>query len=207
MLLLLTMIEAICSSSFSQDDFQCASTVGKSAAALSTTLSAPEIAIQYLLDLQESISFVIPAISGATFLIGVISFRATTWAANRDSAYLDTFVTTTEVFVWTSVATALTAAYSVTYTVSAIESATIGSSSLAISGGKALEILQWMAFAFSSLFALAVRKLIQDIDDSDLRPILPITKRNQTPVKRSLPPPARAKQAPAKPRMARKDSL
>lgn len=88
-------------------------------------------------------------------------------AAKRDSSRLDKYVTATRIFVWASVATPLTAAYSVTYTISA--GAYAASPTLAISRGKVLEILHWTVLGFSALFAISVHKLTQ-IDDSDILP-------------------------------------
>ncbi|PMD25261.1 hypothetical protein NA56DRAFT_699179 [Hyaloscypha hepaticicola] len=123
-------------------------------------------------------------------------------AAKRDSSRLDKYVTAIRIFVWASVATALTAAYSVTYTISAVAYA--ASPTLAVSRDKVLEVLQWMVLGFSALFAISVHKLTQ-IDDSD---ILPAAKSASTPTKRSIPPQTAAKRALPRPvARQRKDSL
>jgi hypothetical protein len=140
-------------------------------------------------------SYIIPAINSVTFFLGFATFTSTMSAANKDSTRVGIYMTFTRILMWTSVTTPLTAAYSVTYSVSALEDATSGSISRAISKGKALEILQWMVLSFDFLFTITVHKLTRDDDSA---PILPTTKSAPAPAKRAAPPP---------PARQRKDSL
>lgn len=167
----------ICISNFNET-FSCASSYGKTPLEVSTTFATSEVLAKYALDLQHSISIVVPASGGVLFLCGLLALLTlkTTLKSQQSGKAQNAakkarlWASITRALLSISTALSLTAAYSVTLTVSALHQSTVSDSpsSIQVGTGKTLQVLQWMTFSFSSLFAMSVHAMLRETGSARL---------------------------------------
>ncbi|KAF7900445.1 uncharacterized protein EAF01_007747 [Botrytis porri] len=146
----------------------CTLSVGKSPLILTTlyNFTTPLSTLQYALDLQTSISFVIPAMSALLFLFALLTLFSARGIIKRNGTNTPSHIFTITLLFWTSAAVAFAAAYSLTSSGAAL--AVHPPSSLSVSNsnssgentetniepGKVMLALQWITWIFSIVAAM-----------------------------------------------------
>ena len=158
-------------------DLACYTTTGTSATSLtsrfngSNTASFDVSTVEHLLSLtiflQSRVFVPLLAAAGALFLIGVFFLtllkRHLKSTANHNAANRrQIFRRATNLCLWASTAFALSSAFAVGQTASALQYTTASTqSSIRIMSGTTLQILQWLTFAFSVTFAFGISNIFQ----------------------------------------------
>ncbi|TAQ91250.1 hypothetical protein B7494_g433 [Chlorociboria aeruginascens] len=132
--------------------FTCGSTISQSVSSMANLVSADPADINQIFLLQWNMSFVMPVISGVLFFLGlaIFAFMESQTKRGKPRQKLTQYKVASIACLWGSVMSALTSAYSVTYTISCLEAMNVQPY---IMQGKSVEIMQWMTFSFSLLFA------------------------------------------------------
>ncbi|TGO26454.1 hypothetical protein BPAE_0059g00240 [Botrytis paeoniae] len=144
----------------------CTPSVGKSPLILTTlyNFTTPHSTLQYALDLQTSISFVIPAMSALLFLFALLTLFSARGIIKRNGNNSPSHIFTITLLFWTSAAVAFAAAYSLASSGAALAvhspfSLSASNSSgenteMNIEPGKVMLALQWITWIFSTVAAM-----------------------------------------------------
>ncbi|TEY78184.1 hypothetical protein BOTCAL_0051g00020 [Botryotinia calthae] len=146
----------------------CTPSVGKSPLILTTlyNFTAPQPTLQYAIDLQKRISFVIPAMSALLFLSALLALFSARGIIKRNGTNPPSHIFTITLLFWSSAAVAFAAAYSLTSSGAALAvhspsslSTSISNSSsenteMNIEPGKLMLALQWITWIFSTVAAM-----------------------------------------------------
>ena len=155
----------------------CYTTTGTSATSLTSRFNGSNTApfdfgtmeqlLSFTMFLQSRIFVPLLAAAGALFLIGIFFLtllkRHMKSTPNQNAANTrQTFRRVTNVCLWASTAFALSSAFAVGQTASALQNTTASTqSSIRIMSGTTLQILQWLTFAFSVTFAFGISSIFQ----------------------------------------------
>ncbi|KAK2763091.1 hypothetical protein FQN54_009725 [Arachnomyces sp. PD_36] len=164
----------------SQEGLSCYATTGSSSEQLTANLrqnlppkTAEDLPIDVLVDLavtlQSRIILCLSAGAGILFFLGVLFLvllgRGLKASQNATALKRRRFYRRALIFhLWVSVALALASADSVTQTTGALEYVTRfhpSESSIIISAGRSLAIMQWMVFAISVIFTLGITQILR----------------------------------------------
>ncbi|KAF7944678.1 uncharacterized protein EAE97_005311 [Botrytis byssoidea] len=144
----------------------CTPSVGKSLLILTTlyNFTTPHSTLQYALDLQTSISFVIPAMSALLFLFALLALFSARGIIKRNGNNSPAHIFSITILFWCSAAVAFAAAYSLTSSGAALavhspSSLSTSNSSgevtqMDIQPGKVMLALQWITWIFSTVAAM-----------------------------------------------------
>ena len=156
----------------------CLSSIGEAPADLSKYLLLPDEVVQRVLALQHSVSLALPALSSMLYFLGVVAYIVVGCSSREKTRRR--YISTTRVFLWSSVATAFAAAYSLNFSISAMEvvSPSQSSTGLAVIRGQALQILQWMVFSFTALYAFSVHQMTHRTLKAVRMGLLPVSQKN-----------------------------
>ncbi|CAD6443623.1 5fb56ae9-4888-4070-ae1c-d679a21ec0fe [Sclerotinia trifoliorum] len=138
----------------------CGPSIGKSPLLLSTiyNLTSPHSTLQYAIDLQKSISFVIPAMSALLFLFALISLITARGITKHNGTNSHIHISSIKFLFWSSAAAAFAAAYTLTSTGAALavhsKFSTEGNSGMDVEPGKVMLALQWMTWVFTIMAAV-----------------------------------------------------
>ncbi|KAM3067568.1 hypothetical protein ACMFMG_000116 [Clarireedia jacksonii] len=147
--------------------FQC---IGKpysqSAAEIGTTLHVDTDIVELGQKLQNDITIFMPAVALSFFLVGFL-VDTFAWLFAGLGRPVGAAGTIAMPFLWAAVATSLGAAYTLTVSVNAINTVlgddAVGcAANIQITQGKTMEGLQWSAFGFAFIFALAIYMVSRD---------------------------------------------
>ncbi|OBT75998.1 hypothetical protein VF21_03565 [Pseudogymnoascus sp. 05NY08] len=173
----------------------CTSAIAMPPADLATKLSLSIDIVHHVLALQQSVSLALPALSGILIACGYIAFwfaRGTT--SEKSVKSRRRWIATTRIVLWGAVGAAFTAAYFLTFSISAMAvvappaqpessaglAVTRGSSAgLAVTKGSSLQILQWAVFSLTAVFVSTIHymlhKIVRDARDGILPKVEPRT--------------------------------
>lgn len=133
---------------------------------IGATLHVDATLVQLGQKLQDDISIFMPMVALALFLLGFLidTFAWLMAGLGKPAGKMGMIAVP---FLWAAVATSLGSAYTLTVAVNAIntvlsDSAVGCSANIEIEQGKTLEGLQWAAFGFALLFALAIHMVSRD---------------------------------------------
>ena len=166
-------------------ELACYTITGTSAASLTSRFNASGVAtfdsgaveqlLSFTMFLQSRIFIPLLAAAGALFLIGLffltllkrhIKSTPNQNAANRGQ----TFRRATNLCLWASTAFTLTSTFAIAQTTSALQYTTSSAStasSIRITSGTTLQVLQWLTFAFSITFAVGISSMFQSSTPAD----------------------------------------
>ncbi|OBT53840.1 hypothetical protein VE04_05600 [Pseudogymnoascus sp. 24MN13] len=151
---------------------------------LAKTLSLSIDVVHHVLALQQSVSLVLPALSGILIFGGYIAFVIARFTTSEKSVKSRRrWIATTRIVLWSAVGTAFATAYLLTFSISAMEvvaslaqartSSTLTtlttsttpttSAGLAVTKGSSLQILQWAVFSITALFVSTVHYILHKI--------------------------------------------
>ncbi|TGO15086.1 hypothetical protein BTUL_0044g00250 [Botrytis tulipae] len=162
----------------------CTPSVGKSPLILTTlyNFTTPHSTLQYALNLQTSISFVIPAMSALLFLFALLALFSARGIIKRNGNNSPSHIFSITILFWCSAAVAFAAAYSLTSSGAALAVHSPSSLSTSNSSGEATEMniqpgkvmlaLQWITWIFSTVAAMmsgSITKTLLDRSSSGRR--------------------------------------
>ncbi|KFY45550.1 hypothetical protein V495_02925 [Pseudogymnoascus sp. VKM F-4514 (FW-929)] len=192
----------ICST-VSDHDRVCKSAIGTPPADLAKKLGVPIDVIQHVLALQRSVSLALPALSGILIFCGVVAFLVSGFCNGEESVKTRRrWMATTRIVLWGAVGCAFAAAYSLTFSISAMEViAPKSAAGMAVTRGQSLQILQWMVFSFTAMYVSTIHYMLHKVTKQTREGILPIQRSRdagtQTTWPESPPPPPLPKDEPA----------
>ncbi|TAQ91277.1 hypothetical protein B7494_g405 [Chlorociboria aeruginascens] len=146
------------STSNSTQGLTCLPTLGQNATLLAGQLSAPVDLTTYALSLQSSISWFMPSFGGLLFFVGLLTLLGAQHFSKLNNARAarlrGIFIRITPILLWVSVAVTLAGAYSLSQILAAMKDMETldAEGEWVIKTGRALQVLQWMTFAFLLLF-------------------------------------------------------